>query len=514
MDILKHIIPLICLLTVHDKETSFVEMFKLIENNEYVYNILIDQTKSWWGKSIDSKIIKKFINVYMKYMKDDKETNQIIRTVKELFMKNIKNNRELSNLIDKYLIPQELEKKNNAEVSTPFKLRQEMLDKIPKKFWNKLQKVFEPCAGKGGFIVDIIYRFMNGLKEAIPDEKERYKTIVEECLYFSDINPTNIFICKLLIDPYHEYKLNYNEGNTLELNIKERWDIDGFDAVIGNPPYGKSIWVEFVKYSLKKLKAKGLLLYVHPALWRKPGNKMRDIMFNKQIHYLSIHNDREGLKNFGATTRYDYYLMENIEPYKKSIVHFEDKKTYELNINTDLPFIPNFGWSVFSKIIDKLDDNGINLIGDSDCHTMRNHVSKIQSEDYTYKLLNSISNTKGKTYCYSSRPHKCQTNKKVIFSNGRHIVPFYDNGKLGVTQGGLYILVNTDENGHKMVKYLNTNIIKLIVKATKWSNFETTKQIFNYIPNIINEIENINDKNIYEYFEITKEEIKMIESLI
>ena len=72
-----------------------------------------------------------FTNVYMK---DDKETNQIIRTVKELFMKNIKNNRELSNLIDKYLIPQELEKKSNAEVSTPFKLRQEMLDKIPVEF--------------------------------------------------------------------------------------------------------------------------------------------------------------------------------------------------------------------------------------------------------------------------------------------------------------------------------------------------------------------------------------------
>ena len=523
MDILKHIIPLICLLTIHNKETSFVKMFELIEKNKYVYNILIDQTKSWWGKSIDSKIIKKFINVYIKYMKDDKETNQIIRTVKELFTKNIKNSRELSNLIDKYLIPQELEKKSNAEVATPFKLRQEMLDKIPVEFWTSIKKVFEPCAGKGGFIVDIINRFMNGLKEAIPDEKERYKTIVEECLYFSDINPTNIFICKLLIDPYNEYKLNYNEGNTLELNIKEKWIIEWFDAIIGNPPYqppsnnkkgGKSIWDEFVKYSLKNLKEKGLLLYVHPALWRKPKNKMRDIMFNKQIHYLSIHNDSEGLKNFGATTRYDYYLMENIKPYKKSSVYFEDKKTYWININNDLPFIPNFGWSVFSKIIEKLDDNGINLIGDSDCHTMRNYVSKTQSEEYTYKLLNSISNTKGKTYCYSSRPHKCQTNKKVIFSNGRHIVPFYDNGKLGVTQGGLYILVNTDENGNKMVKYLNTNIIKLVVKATKWSNFETTKQIFNYIPNIINEIENINDKNIYEYFEITKEEIKMIESLI
>ena len=89
----------------------------------------------------------------MKYMKDDKETNQIIRTVKELFMKNIKNNRELSNLIDKYLIPQELEKKSNAEVSTPYKLRQEMLDKIRVEFWTSINKVFETCSGKGGFIV-------------------------------------------------------------------------------------------------------------------------------------------------------------------------------------------------------------------------------------------------------------------------------------------------------------------------------------------------------------------------
>jgi len=52
---------------------------------------------------------------------------------------------------------------------------------------------------------------MIGLEKAIPDKKERYKTIVEECLYFSDINSTNVFICKLLTDHYNEYKLNYNE---------------------------------------------------------------------------------------------------------------------------------------------------------------------------------------------------------------------------------------------------------------------------------------------------------------
>ena len=43
------------------KKHRLLKMFELIEKNEHVYNILIDQTKSWWGKSIDSKIIKKFI---------------------------------------------------------------------------------------------------------------------------------------------------------------------------------------------------------------------------------------------------------------------------------------------------------------------------------------------------------------------------------------------------------------------------------------------------------------------
>ena len=45
-----------------------------------------------------------------------------------MFFYTIKQLRELSKIIDQYLIPQETEKKKNAEVSTPHQLRQEMLD--------------------------------------------------------------------------------------------------------------------------------------------------------------------------------------------------------------------------------------------------------------------------------------------------------------------------------------------------------------------------------------------------
>ena len=54
---------------------------------------------------------------------------------KNIIFSKINDQKDKSKLIDKYFIPQELEKKSNAEVSTPFKLRQEMLDKIPVEFW-------------------------------------------------------------------------------------------------------------------------------------------------------------------------------------------------------------------------------------------------------------------------------------------------------------------------------------------------------------------------------------------
>ena len=481
MDILKHIIPLICLLTIHDKETSFVEMFELIEKNEYVYNILIDQTKSWWGKSIESKIIKKFINVYMKYMKDDKETNQIIRTIKELFMKNIKNNRELSNLIDKYLIPQELEKKSNAEVSTPFKLRQEMLDKIPVEFWTSIKKVFEPCAGKGGFIIDIIDRFMNNLEKTIPDEKERYKTIVEKCLYFSDINPTNIFICKLLIDPYNEYKLNYNEGNTLEIDIKEKWDIEGFDAVIGNPPYqlqvgprkSQPIWNLFTNKYLDNLSENGYLLFVHPSGWRSPVGVFRDVydkIMSKNLIYINMNDFKKGQEVFNVGTNFDYYLVKNNnnkQPVK--IIDIYDKE-YTLDLSK-WSFIPSGGFELYEKVLALNGEETVEVLHDySSYETRKKWVAKTKSEEFKYPCCYTITIKDGMKCFYSSEKKGHFDIPKVIWSNGLGTYPIIDeNGKYGLTQFSYGIIDNKENLNNIKLSLENTNFIKLM-EYVKFTN--------------------------------------------
>lgn len=493
MDILKHIIPLICLLTIHNEETSFVEMFNFIQSNEYCYNILIDQTKSWWGVNLNTNVLKLFINIYIKYVKNDKETNQIIRTIKELFMKNVNNSNELSKLIDKYLIPQEIEKKDNAEVSTPYKLRQEMLDKIPEDFWKEKHTVFEPCSGKGGFLIDIVNRFMKGLP--IKDEKERYHVIVEECLYFSDINITNIFICKLLLDPYNEYKLNYNQGNTLEINIKEKWGLKGFDAVIGNPPYNKSgntatgntIWQDFTKKSLNMwIKDGGYLLYVHPAGWRKPNTQkgkfyglFKLMTQDNQMLYLSIHNAKEGISTFKCGTRYDWYLIKKTYIYKNTIINDEYKNEIIIDLK-DLEWIPNSNIITIINLIDK--KNNLNILCNFNYPRQnKNIVSEIKNDIYKYPLIYLTPKT-GVRYMYSKYNDKGHFNipKIIIGETGIDNAINDYNGSYGMTQDSFGIIINNYNEGEEILDVIKSNKFKNILKSCSWSNFRIDWRLFTY----------------------------------
>jgi hypothetical protein len=495
MELLRHIIPLICILTIHNKDTSFIEMFNYIQNNKYILNILLDQTKSWWGNNINKDLIKKFINLYIKYMASDKETNQIIRSVKELFMKNVNNRKELSKLIDKYLIPSEYEKKVSAEVSTPYLLRNEMLDKIPVEFWSEPKKVFEPCCGKGGFIIDILDRFITNLT-FIKDEKERYKFIVENCIYFSDINNTNIFITKLLLDPYNEYKLNYNEGNTLELDIKTKWNIDGFDAVIGNPPYnsnnkrttGVTLWQRFIKKSLLELLNKnGYLCFVNPASWRKPitdkcnfNNELFKLMCHKnQLLYLSIHNTKDGLKTFNCGTRYDWYVIKKIKPSEKSIINDENNKIININL-LKYDWLPNYNYELLNKLINSKDKLNV-LYSRSAYGGDKKWMSKTKTNEFKYECIHTtpLNNIR---YMYSNTNENGHFNISKVILGDSNINPILDyKGNYGLTNHSIGIIITSEKEGNNIIKALKTNKFNDFIKSCSWSNYQIDWRLFTYL---------------------------------
>tara|TARA_R100000541_G_scaffold49430_1_gene56590 strand:+ start:4814 stop:6175 length:1362 start_codon:yes stop_codon:yes gene_type:complete len=442
------------------------------------------------------------------------------------------------------IVPNEYEKKMNAEVSTPFILRQEMLDNIPEQFWSSTKKVFEPSVGKCGFILDIVDRFMNGLINSIPDKDNRYKTIVEECLYFSDINPTNILICKSLLDPNNVYKLKYNEGNTLELNVKDKWNINGFDAVIGNPPYqavsnngksnggGNNLYTKFIYYADKNLNENGFILFINPPTYFSSGrsNNKNDMNLRKDVfskYYYHNINLQECSRHFTVGSKFIYYLIQkiftkndNIEVVckYKNTVH----KTYlnqELLTRDYLPYLLTMDClNILDKIKNK-DTHKLSIFNSTVFDKRRPYVLKRllkeNIEEYKKRAIDNgyiypIQAT-GSQLVYSSKKCKNQNDKKVLMSSSGYLKPFYDDGIIGVGGHTFACLVKDENEGTKIIQLINSCLYTFYIETNKWSGFHHIA-VLKDLPNIINELDEINDKNIYEYFEITDEEIKIIEN--
>jgi len=414
----------------------------------------------------------------------------------EIIISNNKNTEELSLIVDKYLIPNNYEKNINAEVSTPIELRNKMLDKIPKNFWTSKKKVFEPCCGKGGFVIDIINRFMKGLKKSIPNEEQRYKTIIEDCLYFSDINKENVELCKFLIDPYDDYKLNYNEGNTLNLNIKNKWNVDGFDAVISNPPYnsstgintGNTIYQHFIKISLNTfLKKDGFLLFINPPLWRKPYSKrgkfygLFELMTKKnQMLFLSINGKEEGTKIFKCGTRFDWYLIQKTLKYKKSIViDGQGIKNY-IDMN-QWKWLPNYNIKKIKHFLAKDDKEKCNILCDFSYSRLdKKIVSKIKTDIFKYPLI-YLTPAKGIRYMYSSINTKGHFNipKIIIGETGVENALNDYRGEYGMTQDSFGIIIKDKKEGDNILNAIKSKkFINLIKSNCAWSNFRIDYRLF------------------------------------
>ena len=211
MDIILHIIPFMCLLCRNVKVNTFESMYMCIMEDKELYDVFLDQMVVWWGTDITTIVVKRVISIYIKSMSVESINNidVIVKTIKKLFEDSCGDRKTLSRLIDKYMVPLEEERKKNAQHTTISELRQEMLDKIDNEFWKGRTTVYEPFVGHGGFVIDMIDRMDLAMKDEIEDDELRYKIIVEERIYFSDINPTNIYICKSLINRDNEYNSNY-----------------------------------------------------------------------------------------------------------------------------------------------------------------------------------------------------------------------------------------------------------------------------------------------------------------
>ena len=486
--------PLLALISRSYKLFDFKEIFTSEKTGRLIISLLKD-------KKIE--LNKDNYSIIVNIMNNIIDNNaEIVNNIREIY--SIAPANKLRELIEKHFIPTNDEKKQNAEVPTPVKLVDDMLNSTPLEFWKKPQKVFEPCCGKGNFVLGIFDRFYKGLEEMFPDEIERCRVIMTECIYYADLTALNVFITteimKCHVQSYCgldelDFEFNNYTGDTLELNIEDKWNINGFNKIGGNPPYnssgdtatGNTIWQDFTKKGLNEwLLPNGYLLFVHPPGWRKPNTergkftKMFDLMTKQnQMLYLEIHGIKDGQRVFNCGTRYDWYLIEKTNQYKNTIIVDEDGKQNEINLS-ELSWLPNSNILEINKILAKNDCERCPIIQSMSAYEPRKKwMSSIKSQEFKYPCVHSTPKA-GIRYMYSSVNDRGHFGvSKVIFGDSGIYNPVIDlEGKYGMTQHSMAIQVDNLEEATYISKVIESDKFDKIIQSCLYSSYAIDWNIF------------------------------------
>ena len=380
--------------------------------------------------------------------------------------------------------------KTSNDEPTPISCVEEMVNKIPNKFWGKDNlKILDPCCGNGNFHA-VIYQKL--AQHHTPDN------ILEKILYFNDINDLRIQNVENIFQK-NIYNLNITKQDFLEYPESQK-----FDLVVANPPYAKllangkrasknhNLIKPFIEKTLKLLNKNGYLLYITPDNWMSYAdrNNLIEQLTSLNIIYLNIHTAKKYFKKIGSS--FTWYLIQNSSSRKQICVEgIWKKKIYKSLVKSEKrKYIPLYYNRTIQKILHKTLDTDLpkyKVETSSDLHkyTKRNLISNVQDDEHKYRLIHTPSQT-----VYANRPHKYQDGYKVFISTTTYYKVFVDN--CGMTQSIVFIRCENEEKANQIKKILEHPLYVFINNICRYGNFNNIR-ILQSFP-VINSYETLMDE--------------------
>lgn len=500
-------------------------------------------------------------------------------SIKEFF--NTKS--KLSNYFDEtltedifdYIPPQQ-----TNQIFTPRRVVKLMVDlleeKHPEVFSNYNSKFIDLYTKSGLYITEIVKRLNEGLKEQIPNSKERIKWILENQVYacapsniiynivknyiaadLKDISFKHIIECDLI-----EYAKNNNANEKLlevfgDENLK-------FDVIIGNPPYqemdggaqasASPIYQHFVRLA-KELNPE-LISFIIPTRWYAGGKGLddfRDEMLN-DIHLRELHDwltPEDIFPNTNIRGGVCYFLWEKDYDNSQNLTRVVTHENNQV-INDVIRTMKIEGADIFvrdGKAIPILDK----VFTDKNTDIMLKHISSLRpfgfrgyfTKDEKFRPSNTglsdpiVCYGKGKSVGYlereevSVRPewidvwkvYTPRANNIGTELNDDNLNTFVGEPKTICTESYLVIgaELGLDEvSCHNLSKYLTTRFARYLHSLAKGSQ-DATSKTFRFVP--VQDFSNNSDidwsvsveevdKQLYEKYGLSDEEINHIERRI
>jgi tRNA1(Val) A37 N6-methylase TrmN6 len=399
--------------------------------------------------------------------------------------------------------------KSSNDEPTPIDCITEMISKIPEDLWNKQELcILDPCCGNGNFFIPIIFELL---------KYHDKQTILEKILHFNDINESRLQNVKSV---FCNCKYNLQITNQ---NFLSSFDNKKYDLIVANPPYAKllengkrasknhNLIKDFIEKALSQLKPGGYLLFITPDNWMSYAdrNVLIEIITSLQIIHLDIHTAKKHFKKIGSS--FTWYIIQNCPFYKNiNISGIWKKKEYTSQVVSQkrkyIPLLYNeIVESILSKTIDT-DLKKFDVKTSSDLHkyTKAQFISDQQSEIFNYKLIHTPTQT-----VYASRAHKFQEGYKVFISTTDKYSVFVDN--CGMTQSIVFIMCLNQQQANEYKLVLEHPLYVFINNICRWGNFNNIRILQSFpIPKI--EYSGNHDE-IYNYFNLTKQEIEYINNI-
>jgi hypothetical protein len=270
-----------------------------------------------------------------------------------------------------------------------------------------------------------------------------------------------------------------------------RSDAVKFDVIVGNPPYnppsreGKSgrhtLYDKFLRSALLQVNEGGYICYVHPPLWRKPGAKMGvwDLVKDLQFLRLEIYNTKDGMRTFGAGTRYDWYVLQNTPVSKPTPVRDEEGNEVLVDFR-EWNWLPNGGFEEIKQILASEKDSLCPVIFSRSAYgSDKNWISANTCEKFKFPLVHAT-NKSGPRLFWSSRNDKGHFGvPKVIFGDSGVNEPLIDlGGEFGVTQHAIAVEVSDIDEAQQVKNALMNSRFSRLLSLAIWSNFMIDYRLF------------------------------------
>lgn len=404
---------------------------------------------------------------------------------------------------------------------TPISICRDMVNLIPDDVFNKDAKFLDIACKSGRFLREIMYRLMESnqmqsgsaegrdkKKYNLAIESERKEYILREQLFGLSLNDTVVNIARRNL--YGTLDSGIDNIIVLKENIrktlKEKFGNMQFDVVVGNPPYNKDIYLDFVTFGHDL--ARKYDCWITPAKWQAKGGQKNEGFRKNIVPYMSkivYYPNCSDVFLIGEQSGIAYYIS--------------DKKVY----NTKEIENRSIAQTLYNNKLHR----EIGLTLNNAIYRIYEHIQKVQEyrafkwvdtgTNYKYSLAinNKVNNERGVAGQY-------QAYGTISYATGKSNVicaPFIVEDIIESTD-----LTNADkvifssDNRYvcaSMQSWLNTKFVRFFIYGRLCGISPVISDItFAMVPAPEAFDHIFTDQELYEKYQLTDEEINIIESVI